>query len=276
MPELPEVEATRRYLLSADLVGKVVTGADVLWPGAIRGGPVEAFVLGITGRPILDIGRRAKHLLLRLGEGPNPSPATLAVHLRMTGGLLVAHGSEPRPEFTRNVILFDDGREIRFLDPRKLGTLRLVDDETELTADLGPEPLDPSFTPEVLASRLKGRSAPIKALLLDQSIVAGVGNIYADEALFAAGIRPTRAAKRLSRADHSALHAAIVDALSRAVEELAGLMPAGEPLAETSLGRNVLRVPRAAGQPCPRDGGEIRRQVIRGRSAYFCPRCQPR
>ena len=160
MPELPEVEATRRYLLSADLVGRVITGADILWSGAIRSGPVETFVLGLTGRPILDIGRRAKLLLLRLGEGSNPSPATLAVHLRMTGALTVAPGSEARPAFTRNVFHLDDGREIRFLDPRKLGTLRLVDDEAELTAGLGPEPLDPSFTPRGPGGPARGPLRP--------------------------------------------------------------------------------------------------------------------
>ena len=276
MPELPEVQATRRYLLSVDLVGRVITGADILWSRAIRSGPVETFVLGLTGRPIVDIGRRAKLILIRLGAGSNPSPATLAVHLRMTGALTVAPGHEARPQYTRNVFHLDDGREIRFLDPRKLGTLSLVDDEAELTRGIGPEPLDSSFTPEVLASQLKGRSAPIKALLLDQSIVAGVGNIYADEALFAAGIRPTRPAKRLSKADLRSLHSAIVSTLSRATEELAQLMPAGEPLAETPLGRNVLRVPREAGQPCSHDGSEVRRLVLRGRSAYFCPRCQSR
>ena len=151
MPELPDVEVMRRYLLGQGLVGRRFTGAVILWHKAIKGSSLEDFVLGITQRLIEKIDRRAKLLIVRLDDGQS-----LIFHMRMTGSLLLEPGSSDRHPMTRNYFLLDDGRELRFVDPRKLGTLRLLEDEGQATNNLGPEPLDLSFTPQVLMDQANG------------------------------------------------------------------------------------------------------------------------
>jgi len=270
MPELPDVEALRRHLVAAGLPGRRVTAVTLLWPGAVRGPSPEQFVGGLTGRRIEGIGRRAKYLLFRLDGGD-----TLIIHLRMTGDLRVEPASAPRPRMTRNVFSLDDGRELRFVDPRKLGTMWLVEDASEVLAGLGPEPLEPQFTAEALAERLGRRTAPIKALLLDQGFIAGIGNIYADEVLFQARVHPLRTADSLSRRDIGRIHRAIREVLPAATDALARALPAGGPPTESDEGREVLRVPRQEGASCSVCKVPIERVVLRGRSAYLCPRCQP-
>ena len=180
MPELPDVEIVRRYLICQGLVGRTIAGAQILWPRAVRSPSVGDFRSGLSGRSITDIRRRGKYLILDLDGHPT---LVLVLHLRMTGSLLVKEAGLENPRHTRNVLLLDGGAELCFVDPRKLGAMWLVTDEADVTGGLGPEPLDPAFSPEVLARRLSGRTAPIKALLCDQGIVAGIGNIYADEVL---------------------------------------------------------------------------------------------
>ena len=269
MPELPDVEAVRRHLVARGLEGRTVTGATILWARAVRTHSVEDFVLGITGRLIQELGRRAKFLLFRLDDSH-----TLIAHLRMTGSLLVEPASEPRHSMTRNYFSLDDGRELRFVDPRKLGMLWLVEDEAQVLSGLGPEPLEPSFTPQVLKEQLNGRRAPIKALLCEQSLIAGIGNIYADEVLFAAAINPLRLASDLTVSQIEKMHHAIIDVLAQAVERLAPMVPTGKPPTESPEGLWGLQVPREAGEPCRRCSSLIQRVPVRGRSTYFCPRCQ--
>jgi formamidopyrimidine-DNA glycosylase len=269
MPELPDVEAIRRHLVAQGLVGRKFTGAAILWPRAVRTPPLEEFVLGITGRRIQELGRRAKFLLFRLDQGQ-----TLIVHLRMTGSLLVEPATQPPHPMTRNSFSLDDGRELQFVDPRKLGMLWLVKDPVQVLNDLGPEPLEPSFTVSVLWERLKGHKAPIKALLCDQTIVAGIGNIYADEVLFTSGIHPLTFGSDLKAPQVKKMHHAIVAVLSRAIDRLAPMAPRGGPPTESPEGLMGLRVPRKGGQPCLRCATAIVQVPVRGRSTYFCPRCQ--
>jgi len=191
----------------------------------------------------------------------------------MTGSLLVKEAGLERPRYTRNVLVLEDNRELCFVDPRKLGVMWLVGDEVDVLAHLGPEPLAPAFTPEVLVQRLSGRTAPVKALLCDQSIVAGIGNIYADEVLFFSGVRPLRPGRLLSPADVQRLHSAIVGRLTEAVQQLSHLAGTG-PATESPEGRERLLVPRSDGSPCGTCATPISRVVVRGRSSYFCPRCQ--
>ena len=271
MPELPDVEAVRRYLLSRGLVGRTVLGAKLLWPRAIREPSASQFRSEIRGRKIHDVRRRAKYLILELNGLP---PRSLVFHLRMTGGLVLLSAEEERPRHTRNVLVLSDRWELCFVDPRKLGMMWLVEHESEVLAGLGPEPLDPAFTTEALGERLLRRNAPVKALLCDQAVVAGIGNIYADEILFSAGIRPMKIGTRLRRKQLEMLHRVIVERLSEAVEALTPLAGSDGPPTESERGRETLRVPRSEGAPCTHCGTLISRLVVRGRSSYFCSKCQ--
>ena len=269
MPELPDVEAVRRHLVSQGLVDRRITAVDLLWPRAVRSPSPEDFAAGVVGRRIEDIRRRAKYLIFDLDGSPG---LTLVLHLRMTGSIVVQRAGE-RHRYTRNVLVLDRGEELCFVDPRKLGAMWLVGDEEEALGRLGPEPLEDGFTPGVLARRLS-RRAPVKALLCDQSIIAGIGNIYADEVLFAASIHPLKPGRDLSKGRNRRLHGAIVSRLSDAVERMAPLAGAQGPATESEAGIETLLVPRTEGAPCSRCGASIERVVVRGRSSYFCPRCQ--
>ena len=169
------------------------------------------------------LGRRGKFILAELEEG------WLGIHLGMTGSVPIVESAEPRHKFAHNVLALDDGRELRFVDPRKLGGLWLAGDVEEIAGGLGVEPLGPAFTVEALERLLAGRTAPVKPLLMDQRLIAGVGNIYADEALIRAGVSPLRSAKSLSAGDVAGVHAGLVEALELAVERLTSLGTSGKP-----------------------------------------------
>ena len=203
MPELPEVETIRRDLLPI-VVGRTITEAWVSpnAPRLVQLLPPEEFCRQIAGRRIDGIERRGKYLLFRLDGG-----LLWGVHLRMTGRLLHDANACPETPYLRASFWLDDGSSLCFVDLRKFGTMWLVDDETLVIARLGPEPLGEEFTPAYLHSILKRRSAPVKGVLLDQRAIAGIGNIYADEALFRAGINPRRAANTISRPRTARLHA---------------------------------------------------------------------
>ena len=271
MPELPDVEAVRRYLISQGLVGLTMTGVELLWPKAARGTGEDEFRSDISGRRIRDIRRRGKYLILELGGRPS---RVLIMHLRMTGSMLVQQAGQDRPQYTRNVLLLERGLELCFVDPRKLGMMWLVSDEAEVLAGLGPEPLDPAFTSELLAERLSGRDAPVKALLCDQATVAGIGNIYGDEVLFMAGIHPLKRGRLISPEEMVRLHEAIVSRLSKAIKPLIPLVPGGGPPSESEQWQTELLMPRSEGTPCGGCGAPASRVVVRGRSSYFCGRCQ--
>ncbi|MCJ7763836.1 MAG: DNA-formamidopyrimidine glycosylase, partial [Dehalococcoidales bacterium] len=180
------------------------------------------------------------------------------------------------PEYTRAIIHLDDGNNIFFRDPRKFGTLQLVKDSDSVLCKLGPEPLSPSFTPEILYDSLKKRKAPIKAVLLDQGFIAGIGNMYADEALFAAGIHPLRPANSLSRTEVKSLHRVIRDVLQEAISSKgASVSTYFRPGGETGTAHSHFQVAHRGGKPCPVCNTPIQRIPIRNRGSYFCPKCQP-
>jgi formamidopyrimidine-DNA glycosylase len=275
MPELPEVETYVRELAPA-IAGRTIVAAQVFWPRIIAAPDAAAFPDRVAGLRFTSFGRRGKYMLLGLSDD-----STLVVHLRMTGKLLVVPGDTPPTAHTHVVLTLDDGRSLHYDDPRKFGRFWVVaDPETLLDAKLGPEPLSDDFTPSRLAMALAGRQAAIKALLLDQAVVAGVGNIYADEALFRAGIHPARAGGTLTRREIARLHEAVRTVLAAGIERqgssLGGsnsqnyLRPGGE---RGSFQEEHL-VFRRTGQPCATCGTTIERIVIGQRSTHFCPVCQ--
>ncbi len=269
MPELPEVESVRRSLLRAGLAGRTITRAVIGWPNSVKHPSAEELTASVAGRTVQDVGRRAKYLLFLLAGQPE---AILIAHLGMTGNLVTQPGGQAPHPMTRHVFALDDGRELRFVDGRKFGKLWLTGDAAAILPPLGPEPLGEEFTTEWLAGSLAGRNAPVKALLLEQSIAAGVGNIYADEALFLSGIRPDRPASKLSADEVVKLRQGIIDCISAGfavydrVRDLRWPEPP-EPMTTWSH-------PRDAATPCPYCGGAMRSTRIRARGTWFCPACQ--
>lgn len=284
MPELPEVETYVREL-EPDLRGRTVTGVIIRWPRIIAAPTPDAFVRDIIGQRFATFGRRGKYMRFGLVRN-NPEVGkeevgdTLIVHLRMTGKLQVKAG-EAEPDKHAHVILdLDDGRRLHYSDPRKFGRIWLVPDPEPVFRKLGPEPLGDAFTAAAFAERLHGRRASIKALLLNQSIVAGVGNIYADEALFLAGVHPARPGGELTSEEIARLHAAIRAILAQAIEAHgsslgdSSLQNYQRPGGESGDFQERHRVFQRTGQPCPVCGTPIERIVLAQRSTHFCPRCQ--
>ena len=213
MPELPEVE-TFATELRPHLVGQRFVAAHILWPRTLAEPDAVALDQRIRDRVVVDVGRRAKYLIIGLDSGES-----LIVHLRMTGRLEVVRSDDPVLTGPHLRAWFDlaGGERLTFTDTRKFGRIWLVSDLVSVTGKLGPEPLDWGFTSEVLGARLQGRRSAMKSLLLDQTVVAGVGNIYADESLFLAGIHPLRPADSLTDEETSRLHSAIRQVLSEAI-----------------------------------------------------------
>ncbi len=272
MPELPEVETIRRDLLPL-LRGRVFTGVRVSpdAPRLVQVPSATDFARLLVGRRIEDISRRGKYLAFHLSDGLH-----LVVHLRMTGALLHRPAGWPPDRYVRAVLTLDDGSELRFSDLRKFGAMWLVEDPSLVLNRLGPEPLDGAVTPSVLREATARRRAPIKSVLLDQGTLAGLGNIYADEALFAAGLHPQRPASTLSGAEVKRLHGAIRRVLTAALRDR-GASFSDYVDASGREGRHQFRVQvfRRTGQPCYACGGEIERVKVAGRSTHFCATCQP-
>ena len=268
MPELPEVETIVNDLKPL-VEGRSIAQVDLLFPRAVERPSPKAFIEAVEGKRIARLRRRGKYILLELDDG-----SVLAVHLRLTGRLLF---NAPRDErHLKAVFYLDGGDRLVFADPRKLGRLYWAPKAEDVVGHLGPEPLDESFTPEVLAQRLNGRRCSIKGLLLDQRAIAGLGNIYTDEALFLAGIHPQRPASSLSWEEIERLHGAIQEVLRQGIERR-GTTFSDYRDAFGRQGQNQasLNVFRRAGKPCPRCGTEIKRIRVAGRGTYFCPVCQP-
>jgi formamidopyrimidine-DNA glycosylase len=268
MPELPEVENTRRYLVQIGLPGRRFTGVDITWANTLKKPSLHEFRQRLPGSRVEQIQRLGKYLLMPLDTG-----ATFIAHLGMAGRLRVHPQEQPAPPHLRHTFSLDDGRELRFLDGRKFGKLWLVADPQEALPPLGPEPLEPGFSVEDLALGLAGREAPIKALLLEQWLVAGMGNLYADESLFLAGIHPLRPGSGLSGDELARLRDGIVAALSSALAQYdrsrAAQWPDPPPALETWT------IPREKDAPCPRCGSAVSSMTVRARTTWYCPRCQP-
>ncbi|MFN2419537.1 MAG: bifunctional DNA-formamidopyrimidine glycosylase/DNA-(apurinic or apyrimidinic site) lyase [Candidatus Limnocylindria bacterium] len=296
MPELPEVETVARDLQNR-VAGATIAGTTVSWGRTIRHPqPPERFAAEIAGATIQRVGRRAKTVLLHFEDA-----RVMTVALRMTGALLVAEAGAPADPYARVVFDLADGRQLRYRDVRKFGRIGLwpggglrsvgggrgarskrVKEGMrryrigEVFSGHGPEPLSRTFTRDRLVQRLSRRSAKVKSLLLDQSFIAGVGNIYADEALWRARLHPLRTADSLDEREVRRLHRAVRQVLRQGIvnrgASLSDYVGAdGEPGANAER----LAVYRRTEQPCYRCGRPIRRIVVGQRSTHFCPRCQP-
>jgi len=269
VPELPEVETIKREL-AGRVVGRRFSAVSLLWPGMVRQPSPQELCQQLPGQVVRELGRRGKYLIFHLRGGQ-----ALVLHLRMTGSLLLKETPAETERYTRAIFYLEGGLELHFLDRRKLGTISLLADEAWLTERLGPEPLDPTFTSETLAGCLRGRKAPIKALLCDQSLIAGIGNMYADESLFAARIHPLRGAGGLSGEEVERLHRAIGEVLRLAISNKgASISDYRRPDGEPGIQQYSFKVAHRGGVPCPVCGAEIQRRRLRGRGTYFCPQCQ--
>lgn len=272
MPELPEVESVVRRLRSK-LIGRRVLAVELRWLRMLQYPDKLLFERQLIGGSIKDVWRRAKYIVVTL-ENALAGKATktfyLFLHLRMSGDLLVREADVASDPYDRVVFMLDDKSQLRFNDIRKFGRIILVENELYVTADLGPEPLEKSFTEGVFRERLKGRRGAIKTLLLKQSFLSGIGNIYADETLWRARIHPLKQAEKLKDAEISSLHKAIPAVLNEAIKRQGTNI--GDDV--VPLGAYRVRVYGREGQPCRRCQTPIKRIVIGQRSAHFCPLCQ--
>ncbi len=273
MPELPEVETIRRQL-APHLEGRTIVEVEILDPRWTR--PLDPRVVqdGLRGRVVERVGRSGKYLVWAVtGE------RYLLIHLRMTGALLFDAPAEPL--HTRVRFELDGGHRLLYVDPRRFGTGHLMRDDAAralyFAERIGIEPMTPEFTAEHLRGMTRGRRAPIKSFVLDQRRIAGVGNIYADEALFRARIHPLRAAGTLNRSQLEALRTGIEAALQAGIEAKGATIDDFRHVdgARGSFQDQFL-VHRREGEPCPRCGTTIRKLVVGGRGTYVCERCQPR
>ncbi len=274
MPELPEVEVVRRRLLTC-LPGLVVRDVRV-HDATVCDLPEDELRRTIAGRRVLGLRRRGKYLMIDLGE-PVAAGRLLVVHLRMTGQLLFR--PEPRGRPARFVITFDPSTELHFYDMRRFGRLWSLDprDEEAFFAALGPEPFSAAFDVAYLRRALAERRAPLKAFLLDQRRIAGVGNIYADEALFRARLNPLRAAGTVGPREAQRLHAALLETLQAGIDhEGSSIESFIDPAGRRGSFQEILNVYQRTGEPCRVCGTAIERVVVGGRGTHYCPRCQPR
>jgi formamidopyrimidine-DNA glycosylase len=274
MPELPEVETIAR-LIRPRVEDRRIQAAQVGWVRSLGGLSRPAFARAVGGATIRRVRRRGKHVVLELARDGRAAGA-LVVHLRMTGRLQVEPRARPADPIVRVALDLDDGYALRFLDVRKFGRFTFVRDPRAFLAHLGPEPLSAAFRAGAFARALAARRRMLKPLLLDQTFVAGLGNIYVDESLHAARLHPQRAASSLRAPAVRALHRAIRRVLRAAVARQGSSFdrfyrtPEGRP----GSYQHEFRVYGRAGQSCPRCGGTIRRIVVAQRGTHLCPRCQ--
>jgi formamidopyrimidine-DNA glycosylase len=270
MPELPEVETARRGI-APHLVGRRVAAVTVR-DRRLRWPVPQALVRELPGQRIEDVGRRGKYLLLKTRAG------TAILHLGMSGSLRVLPQETPPQKHDHVDLVMDSGQALRLRDPRRFGTLLWTTGdpaEHALLRDLGPEPLEDGFDGQYLFGKSRGRRVAVKLFIMNSHMVVGVGNIYASEALFLAGIRPGRAAGRVSRAEYAALAKAIKKVLAASIK--AGgttlrdfMREDGEP----GYFSQRLRVYGREGERCYRCGGTVVAKVTGQRSTYYCPDCQ--
>lgn len=274
MPELPEVETVRRSLLPV-VIDKPIETIEVSYDKILQHIAPEAFREKLRGRRFLDITRRGKYLIFHIDQ-----PLDMVAHLRMTGRLVFYSNSDiPREKHTSVIFTFTSGGDLRFEDVRKFGTIDLVPrgeyGQVKGLASLGVEPLSEDFTVKFLQELTAQSGAMIKGLLLDQSKIAGLGNIYADESLFMAGIHPERQGSSLGEAEVEKLHGAIQEVLAEAIKGQ------GTTLRDyrTGYGRqgsfqNKLQVYGKKGEKCPRCGVDLEYKKVAGRTSHYCPACQ--
>ncbi len=288
MPELPEVETIVRKLRNGEPVeqglpaypspvGHVITGVGVDWP-RVAYPSAEAIIRELPGHRIQAIGRRGKYIVFSLSPGPaalepdSTESRYLLIHLKMSGRLDVLAAATPRSKHVHVVLTLDNGYELRFNDARKFGRVYWVENPGVVTGKLGPEPLGEGLSLKAFRERIGSKTGALKPLLLDQTFVAGIGNIYADEALWRAKLHPLRRASSLSPAEVAALYrgirAALADGIRHEGSAIDWVYPEGNY-------QNYFRVYGRTGQSCRRCHTAIQRIVVGQRSTHFCPRCQP-
>ncbi len=280
MPELPEVETIARSLRnpiipenieSASLstrpgvVGRVIKSAKLHWPRSLATPSQDEFEKSLPGQTILEVGRRGKFLVFHLEHWH------LLIHLRMSGDIRVELGDTPISKHDRMVIYFNDGWKMVFHDPRKFGRVWFVKAMNEVTSGLGFEPFDETLTSVLLRQRFQSTSRKIKSVLLDQAIIAGLGNIYTDEALFLSGIHPLTPANELTELQTESLLRSIrlvlMEGIARNGASIDWVYRGGE-------FQNHFNVYQQTGKPCPVCGTPIQRIVVGQRGTHFCPKCQ--
>lgn len=271
MPELPEVETVRRDL-AGSIDGKRIEKVEILNPGSLKGAAPKLFSRMMAGKRLVRFERRGKYLILYLDTGQ-----LLVTHLKMTGVLQYQQKGDSLPKAARIIFYFNGGQRLVFSDQRKFGAMELTSDPGAIPAlkRMGPEPLEKGFTAVVLKERLNGRKGPIKPLLLDQSVIAGLGNIYASEALYRAGILPQRRADSLTAPEIKKLHRAIVQVLKEAIAARGSSVDTyRDGQGKKGWFQVKHRVYDKQGSKCQRCGGTIVKEIFRGRGTYWCPKCQ--
>ncbi len=264
MPELPEVETIARTL-RPELVGREIISAHLFWNRTLATPSPQQFDRQIAGQQILAVGRRAKYLHLQLSAGH------LFFHLRMSGDLWIKDAALPPETHDRLRLALSDGRALVFNDTRKFGRIWLVDDPDQVIGRLGPEPFDPAFTAQTLYEALRQRRRQVKPLLLDQSFLAGLGNIYTDEALHLSGVHPQRVSDTISVDEAERLFRAVRTVLQLGIEHNGASI---DWVYRGGNFQNHFRVYDRAGQPCPVCGTPIQRMTVSQRGTHFCPTCQ--
>ncbi len=273
MPELPEVETTVR-MIRPGLVGRTITGASVTWRRTVG---ERSFEQRVVGARIAAVTRRAKYFVIDL-ERAGKSAGALVGHLRMTGRVLVERTASAPPGYAKVALALDDAHTMFFVDVRKFGRLEWRADAAHELRDLGPEPLGDTFTAEWLANALKQRRRVLKPLLLDQTFVAGLGNIYVDESLHRSGLHPLQKSERVKSMQAEVLHREIRAVLTEAIEregssfDIFYRTPEGNP----GSYQDQFRVYGRDGKACRACGTTIARLVVGQRGTHVCPRCQPR
>jgi formamidopyrimidine-DNA glycosylase len=271
MPELPEVETFRRHLLqgepgSPSILGKQITDAELLWEGSLAEPEPAEFLTRIKDQYVTGVGRRGKNLLINL------SPDHLIIHLRMSGELVVEEQIDPMGSHYRLILNFSDGYRLAFSNIRKFGRVWLTEDPSQIIGNLGPEPLGDDFTPDSFHTLLHSRNRQLKYFLLDQEIIAGLGNIYTDESLFRAKLNPARKSDSLTKPESQRLWISIREVLQE------GIQNQGSSIDWMYKGgdyQKYLSVYNLEGEPCQRCKTPIKRIKIAQRSTYYCPICQP-
>lgn len=270
MPELPEVETISRMMQfgagdSPPVIGRLISDTKVLWHKTLAQPSPQMFRKRLVGRSIKEVGRRGKYIVCDLTH------SFMLMHLRMSGEILVGEAAEPLGSHPRLVIYFEDGLQMSFSDARKFGRVWLLDDPGSIFTKLGPEPLGDDLTPQEFSRRLVSKKRRIKTLLLDQAFLAGVGNIYADEALHLAKIHPLFSSHELNPIQAESLLLAIREVLKKGIETN------GASIDWVYRGgdyQNHFRVYGRVGEPCEVCGMTIERIVVGQRGTYFCPHCQ--
>ncbi len=283
MPELPEVETIKNDLVAAGLRGRKIKSVDIFWHRTLAIPSAEQFKKQTVGSKIINISRRGKYLILKLALHGSWSVARgtsfLIMHLRMSGRIdLKEAGFAPRIH-DRARLVFENGSQLLFHDTRKFGRWYFVDDAAKIVGKLGVEPLDLKFTTEWFAQKIKNKKRVLKPLLLDQTLIAGIGNIYADEALWYARLHPQKNSSKLKAAEIKALHDGIVKAISKGIQNAGTSMGVGKANFYSVGGKRgsnqeKLKVFRRTGEPCPRCGTKIIRIIVGQRSTHLCPKCQ--